>query len=417
MPAQSKPVTPQGILPSGILGPEFMISQDTTPLGESGNEQVAFNSKHNEYLVVYDVQPPGQPKQVFARRVTGSGLGALDAFAIGDASGDNFDPSVAYDPVNDRYLIVWSANFNGEFPKYDIYGRVVTWDGLTLYNPKKIYTWAERSFVHSQVVYDSVQKDYLVAWTALVFPQATISDVAIVRVTANGDWENNNNPMVQLMATTGNPDEVDLAYQPANDQVLAAWSEDYARSQTDTGRRVSVMLLNHDLTIANPAHQLSFCTNAANHDDPSLIPYASGHFIAACMERRVGNYSNGTEMKELDETGNEMINGGKGGVWAAWPFGTQDLATSPGSTEWLQLFDMQSFNSSDHEIEAMRNSNIGNGPINGFYPPTNDVRNPRVAQDSPGLIVYQGRKNGTDPLRIYGRTWVPWPLFLPFIKR
>ena len=89
---------------------------------------VAYNSVHNEFLVVWYAYPAtGSPFDIVGVRVDSSGLPLRPSFVISDVSGIEYEPDVAYDPAADHYLVVWTSDNNG--PDYDIVGRFIPWDG------------------------------------------------------------------------------------------------------------------------------------------------------------------------------------------------------------------------------------------------------------------------------------------------
>ncbi|MGD2205430.1 MAG: hypothetical protein PVH17_01510 [Anaerolineae bacterium] len=89
---------------------------------------VAYNWKHDEYLVVWETSWSTGERDIWGRRISGHGE-LLDAFPIGYGSNHQSQPSVAYDPEYDRYLIVWQYDYYGDGSDYDINGRFVPWDG------------------------------------------------------------------------------------------------------------------------------------------------------------------------------------------------------------------------------------------------------------------------------------------------
>ena len=89
---------------------------------------IAHNSLRDEFLVVWYVHPPaGSPSDIIGVRVDSGGLPLGPSFVISDVSTIEFEPDVAYDPVANHYLVVWTSDNNG--PDYDIVGRFIPWDG------------------------------------------------------------------------------------------------------------------------------------------------------------------------------------------------------------------------------------------------------------------------------------------------
>ncbi len=68
---------------------------------------VAYNSHHDEYLVVW-YNDRGPTRDIFARRVRADGT-LLSSFTIThNANFWNYNPDIAYSPKHDEYLVVWT---------------------------------------------------------------------------------------------------------------------------------------------------------------------------------------------------------------------------------------------------------------------------------------------------------------------
>jgi len=146
---------------------------------------VAYNSKDDEYLVVWmgdDPIPGDGDLEIFGQLIDatdGSEL-APDDFRISDmgtADGNTFAaelPDVAYNPVDNEYLVVWDADddttplADGEF---EIFGqRLDATDGSEVgtndFRISRIGTDGERWFgaFNAAVVYNPSVHEYLVVW-------------------------------------------------------------------------------------------------------------------------------------------------------------------------------------------------------------------------------------------------------------
>ncbi len=136
--------------PSALAAPpmsdEIVIAE---PIIYAGGD-MAYNSKHDEYLVVWlDF------RIISAHRVSSRGELLGNEFSIASHSDGMGAPSVAYDPVYDRYLVVWGRE---SFPNnYDFYGRLVPWtvcgateeaDRVAL---KEVRKWVSRQVKSRQV--------------------------------------------------------------------------------------------------------------------------------------------------------------------------------------------------------------------------------------------------------------------------
>jgi large repetitive protein len=107
------------------LGAEFAVSDMGPPLGagfEAETPAVAYNSRRNEYLVVWRGDDDAGPLvdgefEIFAQRLTAGGdeVGANDRRIStmgpnGDTAYSAEGPAVAYDPTSDQYLVAWEGD-------------------------------------------------------------------------------------------------------------------------------------------------------------------------------------------------------------------------------------------------------------------------------------------------------------------
>ena len=147
------------------LGEEIVISA-------LDNQQyypsVAYNSKHDEYLVVWR-NGWGGSSDIYAQRVTGHGK-LLSWFVVGPTAplhpypNDRFSPSVAYDPVNDRYLVVWMYDTSGNGTNYDIHGVFVNWNGpIAGQHEFKICDWSTIQ-LNPEVAYARTEEEFMIIW-------------------------------------------------------------------------------------------------------------------------------------------------------------------------------------------------------------------------------------------------------------
>lgn len=145
---------------------------------------VAYNWKHDEYLVVWENEWPGN-RDIYAQRVSGNGQ-LLSSFAVSAGPYDRIEPSVAYDPVNDRYLVVWIYDLFGDGSDFDVYGRFIPWNGpdagLTEFS---ICGWPTGQW-YPKVAYARAEEEFLVVWTTTRTGGVPPPDIGGRRVFADG---------------------------------------------------------------------------------------------------------------------------------------------------------------------------------------------------------------------------------------
>jgi len=112
------------------MGPEAAVSeQDCSKFAP----QVAYNSLHEEYLVVWhDLCASGTPaNHVYGRRLDRWGKPVGGVFEVGASTDgrNRWDAAVVYDSVDDHYLVTYTYDYNGDASDLDIRGRYLAWNG------------------------------------------------------------------------------------------------------------------------------------------------------------------------------------------------------------------------------------------------------------------------------------------------
>ena len=142
--------------------PEVRISNNDN---ENYAAQTVYNSVHQEYFVVWHVSS-FQGRYVMGRRLDLYG-NLLDEYTIAFEDSpprDNAQPTVAYDPVNDRYLVAWLHDTPGDGSNWDILGRFVPWDGPTpSLNGFNICNFSSQQW-NPRAAYAGTQQEFLVTW-------------------------------------------------------------------------------------------------------------------------------------------------------------------------------------------------------------------------------------------------------------
>ncbi len=139
------------------LGPEIIITEDN----EAVNQAVAFNWNKAEYLVVWQ-----WPDGVYGQRVNRFGeLLEPKNFPITTSVEARDFPDVAYDPVKNRYLVVWNDESNSNASDYDLSGRFILGDGPDENLKEFKIDSRPANTVKPQVVYNTADNEFLVIWT------------------------------------------------------------------------------------------------------------------------------------------------------------------------------------------------------------------------------------------------------------
>jgi hypothetical protein len=134
------------------IGNDLIISSVGAPAPAG---QVVYNADANQYLATWRNQTA---EDLEGRIVNADGTFETGAFPISDTfPSSGLAASAAYDPVNDRYLVIF-AQFSGG----PIFGRFVQPDGTT---PEDQFTILDSAANLSPfLTYDPVNQAYLLAW-------------------------------------------------------------------------------------------------------------------------------------------------------------------------------------------------------------------------------------------------------------
>jgi len=141
------------------MGPEIPISELDN---QQYNPHVAYNSTRDQYLVVWH-NFWGGSRDIYGRRLDGEG-NLLSFFTISTGTWDRVQPAVAYDPLNDRYLVVWSYDFHGDGSDWDVYGRLIPWNGPDGGLTEFPIETSTRSQDSSEVAFAHAQQEFMVVW-------------------------------------------------------------------------------------------------------------------------------------------------------------------------------------------------------------------------------------------------------------
>jgi hypothetical protein len=268
------------------MGPFIEIRVDTR---DNQNAAVAFNSNHNEYLVVWDEAIHGGEYAIYGRRVSLGGKLLGPAFKIAHYTNRILlMPDVAYSSKQDKYLVVYYERMSAE--DYDIAIVPVSWDGkpgsgsfidydlewdwypavaYNYQNDEFLVVWencveclggdlrnikAQRIRASDlnllswrymptssniirrlpEVAYNPTRNEYLIAYTR--HPKSsTDGDIIGVRTDYNMSW-----PVLSefLISPSGSPPQDGVALASGPNEYLAVWSEDYGSKTSIWGRRI-----------------------------------------------------------------------------------------------------------------------------------------------------------------------------------
>lgn len=128
--------------------------------------EVAYNSNHDEYLVVWVARQDKATNDIWARRINADGsfveAGSFNVATAAEESRE--DPAVVYNPIQDEYLVAYTIWYTGSTYTSDILATRVSWDGSWTSGEITISSDADEQ-VTPAVAYNSVDDEYLVVYS------------------------------------------------------------------------------------------------------------------------------------------------------------------------------------------------------------------------------------------------------------
>lgn len=214
-----------------LIGGPFYISAG--PGAERRYPDVAYNSKHDQYLVVWE-HNDGLWNSIRTRRISGTGA-LLDTTDIVITSGSNIitpaKPAVEYAFTSDKYLVVWQETFHPLPLQVDILGRVVTSagtpDGTSFLISKDPVGHPRRE---PDLAYNRARNEYLVAWQQ----EEGDYDIYARRVTGGGLPLNPASIEIGRYASEEkSPSVAAIPKPPGQGQFLVVWQLQHSATDAD----------------------------------------------------------------------------------------------------------------------------------------------------------------------------------------
>lgn len=263
---------------TAFLGPDLVIMANESA---EYSPDIAYNSLHNEYLVVWENEWAGGFHDVYARRVSADGR-ILSWFAVATNTNKQINPAVAYDPIYDRYLVVFGYDYYGNGSDWDINGRFIPWNGPdAALLDFGICTW-DSDQKHPAVAYGQTVQEFMVSWVNT--PAGQPSYISARRVFAAGGFA----PGDGFTVSSGPElrDFPDIAYNLARNEYLIVWDVELnANNLNISGARVNasgVLLpggdpwLTGEFTIAGwPSYEEQPAVAACHTADQYLVAWQS----------------------------------------------------------------------------------------------------------------------------------------------
>ena len=387
------------------MGKEIVVSS-------LDNEQyfpaVAYNSNHDEYLVVWHNKWSGGNRDVYAQRISSKGE-LLSWFSVTTASmtHDIAQPDVVYDPVNDRYLVVFIYDYNGDGSDWDVYGRIIPWDGPSSGLPE---IWISKKTSHQwtpRVAYAETQGEFLVVWVNEDQSGTTPMYISGRRIKASDGTFMTPSDDVTISNATNSRTNVDISYNLARNEYLVVYDDTHdilgTRLRGDT-----LPLGVGEFSIAgfSPDIEINPAVAACNHAGPNgqyLVTWQSDQDSAndAIYARFIDGTGTNGNIKLIDDTTS--------------PEREPDIACSLSGKEYLLAWETRYahlkygiWGRVVYADESMENQFAIVHPGS-----TTDRLDPAVAASFYDYLIVWEHQRNTTYQDIHGRIVSPHKIFLP----
>ena len=249
------------------IGNAFPIAHN--PLKQHTLPDVAYSAKQDKYLVTYIIKQSPTDYDIAAQVVRWNGDLGLGFFVDYDLDWDWY-PAVAYNIQNDEFLVVWEKCISCQGGnRRDIEAQRIKASDWSLLSWRNIDGSANMIRRNPDVTYNAARNEYLIAYTR----HSNISmdgDIYATRSDFNMSWLS-----AEIQITpSGYPPQDGVALAAGPDEYMAVWSENYGTKSSIWARRVGGDGSLHSFfSLANDSGTYRF--------EPAVAFGDSGHYLVA----------------------------------------------------------------------------------------------------------------------------------------
>ncbi len=197
-----------------LSGSNFAISN---AVNSQTNPAIAYSSANQRFLVVWDDLRDAGSTDIYGQLVNADGTLNGSNIPISTAPNGQSDPAIAYDSVNQRFLVVWSdaRRSTGR----DIYGQLVNADGALIGPDFAVPNTNNYYYINPAIAYDSANQRFLVVFSS--YSSIDIDyDIYGQLINANGAITGSIFAISEAVTDQMYPH---VAYDIANQRFLVVW--------------------------------------------------------------------------------------------------------------------------------------------------------------------------------------------------
>ena len=392
----------------GLFTGPARISQPTSPEADRYKPDIAYNTKHKEYLVVWHNTWPDGHRDIYARRVTEKG-DLRSWFAVSTGSHNRLQPAVVYNSQRNEYLVVWMWNASGDGQTYEIWGRKVSYDGSSMGPEFHIHSWPGRTLWSPRVAYNSLNDLYMVVWNGNNAATLAPTDVSFAVLYSTGAVH-----YKAIISADQTPHHADVAYNLQQQEFLVVWRRMWSISDGD----IMAMRIKGNGQMILP--YFSVDTSGEDQMSPSVASNDKDRYVVVWQHTMPGPCCD-WNIRGL------LLNPTGGAVGSSFTVaGSYDDETNPrvSAVKGPRHRFLAVWQRSTSQGDAVWANAWGDPGFWHYGPVTSGIawhsQNPAVAMGSKSAyVVYEGDL-ASNPMvfrHIYGQKWIPNVVFLPVILR
>ncbi|MES0327230.1 MAG: hypothetical protein ABUK13_03470 [Gammaproteobacteria bacterium] len=185
-----------------------------------GKPTLAYDPGHDTYLVTWsDHRDRLRDVDIYGRLLNGQGKPIGEEFPISIHKGGQGMSAVSFDEINNRFLVVWVDWRNANDVDSDIYGQLVNADG-SLYGNNFIIAERRTSQKQPTVAFDPTRQRFLVVWKD--FRDGKIEKIYGRYLNSKGKIIGDE---FRIAKGEGKQDRPSLFYDPKRKRFLAVWRD------------------------------------------------------------------------------------------------------------------------------------------------------------------------------------------------
>ncbi len=404
------PVAPKtGMTPDIYLqSSEVQLSPASTE-GERYLPDVTYDPVDKEYLAVWHNTWGGGGRDIYARRVSNAGQ-VLSWFCVScGGTHSRFQPAVAFNIQRREYLVVYM--YEATTNVYEIWGKIIPWNGPGSNSEFLIISWVNRSFWTPRVAYNAWANNYMVAWNAFnttsSFPPGIPNDIGGNIVEFDGSVQTGS-PF--SWTASDSPHQVDITYNAKYNEYALAYVT--VHSAGTTKNDIDLIHVSASGALQTPPGIFHLAQNVEDENDPAIATDNLDRYVVAWdMEKSATNHD----------------------VWAVpYDWATNGAVTiyASNGTEDETEPDI-AYNSAGDFMMVSQIDLSGSGvAVRGWYVGKTYSYTPAIANyafwenekasiaagGGNFLIAYEGDSSTTNR-HIFAQLWSPYALFMPTIRK